>query len=607
MAFKDGKVTDAEIKACRLEVHNITHLIIDYPDPKPMDICKVPKEYPYTPEYKAAEFKKLPAVAKGKVDANPCNGVTPINTLPAPGSPKSCKCEKITMNGPFSPGGLVRCTECSAMRRSRDKGSCPIGTKLFSPRGRTDWMSFLKSAQPLRDPHWIIDVTRPKNGCGGCTRYPMNSKQKEQKSWVTADGTPWWLRSTRYNEPNGDYTANCYLDLWKTPKNEDEVTWNDGRCNYHSKSYYCQAVKVTQKPKPGSPSGCVCKEVAIADGERYSPGVLMKCTNCLTVRKATDRNSCPFGTKVFAPATRADWKAFIASDKPLRAPHWIVDVTRPQNGCGGCTKFPMNSGVASQSTWKTADGGAWWLRKKKYNEPNGDYNANCYLDLWQTPVNENSVTFNDGRCHYHSKSYYCQKAVPKKTTTTTKAPPPPKLLDASMDITLGRGGKVVSYSKQKLVPDGKTKDTAFRLYVASGDCVKNADDKACTGPKHLKAWSKKGPIKSGNLVVWYNKKNNKVLDCSTQKPHGCSLQPFPLPNKHVGSPRYVFKIIVKKGRRFFAPPGTKIKVGDPLMFMRPSNYPNKFRTVKCDPHCGGPSGPYKGERKKELTVKAFKG
>merc|ERR1719387_2531474 len=87
----------------------------------------------------------------------------------------------------------------------------------------------------------------------------MNSKNKHQKTWRTSDGAAWWLRSTRYNEPNGDYQANCYLDLWHNPKNADSVTFNDWNCKYHSKSYYCQAKKVSMSPKAGSPTGCACK------------------------------------------------------------------------------------------------------------------------------------------------------------------------------------------------------------------------------------------------------------------------------------------------------------------------------------------------------------
>jgi len=75
----------------------------------------------------------------------------------------------------------------------------------------------------------------------------MNSGSNAQSTCKTEDGSPWWLRSSRYNEPNGDYTANCYLDLWHNPSNGNSVTWNDGSCNYHSKSYYCQTVKTRKK------------------------------------------------------------------------------------------------------------------------------------------------------------------------------------------------------------------------------------------------------------------------------------------------------------------------------------------------------------------------
>jgi len=407
-AFKDGKVSDGEIKRCKKKVYSINHLKIKYPVLYRLEVCSVPKLYPTTGEYKKAEFAPLPTMAKVKEDANECTGVLEISTTPASGSPATCKCDRVTMNGPYSPGPMVKCINCLDARKSGDKISCPAGTKLFAPASREDWKTFVSSARPLRNPHWIIDVTRPQNGCGGCTRNAMNSGNSNQKSWTTADDAPWWLRSTRYNEPNGDYHANCYLDLWRTPKNENSVTWNDGNCNYHSKSYYCQIRKVSLRPKAGSPRGCLCQKVELTG--RYTPGLLIKCKGCLDIRKSTQKNSCPKGMKIFAPRTRADWKTFIESAQPLRSPHWIIDVTRPANGCGGCTRHSMNSANAAQKTWRTSDGSAWWLRSTTYSEPNGDYSANCYLDLWRSPPNENSVTWNDGRCNYHANSYYCQLA-----------------------------------------------------------------------------------------------------------------------------------------------------------------------------------------------------
>merc|ERR1719174_3219620 len=60
------------------------------------------------------------------------------------------------------------------------------------------------------------------------------------------------------------------------------------------------------------------------------------------------------GMTIFSPATRADWKTFLSSAVPLRAPNWIIDITRPQNGCGGCTRHSMKSTTAQQATWRTS-------------------------------------------------------------------------------------------------------------------------------------------------------------------------------------------------------------------------------------------------------------
>jgi len=78
----------------------------------------------------------------------------------------------------------------------------------------------------------------------------------------------------------------------------------------------------------------------------------------------------------------------------------------------------MKSTTPAQITWRTSDGSPWWLRSTTYTEPNGDYTANCYMDLWKTPVSEQDITFNDGKCHYHSNAYYCQPAMEKQDTPT---------------------------------------------------------------------------------------------------------------------------------------------------------------------------------------------
>jgi len=481
-AFGDGSVTAAEVVACKNKTHSTDHLTTVYPKLPALEKCVVPNLFPTTADYKKAEFVPLPTLAKGKLDANECSSLKVVSITPATGSPGTCKCERVSMNGPWSPGSMVKCSNCLDVSNSKAKNSCPDGTKLFSPRSRQDWETFLKSASPLRAPNWIVDVTRPFNGCVDCAIIiekkagdptkdepapPMNSENAGQQKapfsqrWMTTDGSPWWLRSSGYLAPTGDYNANCYFDLLGNPSNANSVTFKDNKCNYHSKSYYCQPVKLSLKPKAGSPTGCTCKKVELMG--QYSAQVVIKCERCLDVYKSKDKNSCPSGTKIFSPRSRADWKTFLRSAIPLRAPHWIIDVTRPQNGCGGCTDHVMNSGVAAQRTWVTSDGSPWWLRSTSYHQPNGDYLANCYMDLWGKPANENSLAFDDGNCNFHSRSYYCQSL--KTTTTTTTTTPKPK---AGKELKYMSSFKTYSHRSSNFHPQGmcydpKTKNLALQL------------------------------------------------------------------------------------------------------------------------------------------------
>jgi len=427
-AFGDGKVKSDEIETCRKQVHALDHLNIRYAKLPTLVSCNVPLRYPSSPEYKLAEFAMLPALAKGKEDANACTGVIPIRTEPNEGSPTSCKCERVTLNGPYSAGPLVKCSNCTDVRRSQDRNSCPEGTKLFSPRSQSDWKTILASVGEVRDPYWIVDVTRPQNGCGFCGKKPMNSQRNAQGTqWKTSDNSPWWLRSTEYkfSSATATYHSNCYLGLLKPYDSEMTLNFAAHACKFHSKSYYCQLREQSIKPKRGSPVSCKCENVVLTGP--YSAGGLLKCTGCLAVARSTQKNSCPMGTKIFSPANAKDWKTFLASAQPLRSPNWIVDVTRPQNGCGGCTKHAMNSKNPAQMTWRTSDGSAWWLRSSKYTEPSKDYFANCYMDLFKPPPSENSVMFKTKKCRYFSNSYYCQPVkskVPKLPPAPPPAPPP---------------------------------------------------------------------------------------------------------------------------------------------------------------------------------------
>ena len=149
-----------------------------------------------------------------------------------------CRVEPIVLKGQYSAGQLVKVTHGLRASNSTSNNSCPTGWKLWSPRSKEDWQTAIASTTLPAAPFLLVDVTRSSDGCGGCTDHAMKSGVAQQSSWVTSDGSPWWLRDTKYTEPNGDYKANCYLEIKST--NPDDLEFNDSACEAYSTSYLCQ-------------------------------------------------------------------------------------------------------------------------------------------------------------------------------------------------------------------------------------------------------------------------------------------------------------------------------------------------------------------------------
>jgi hypothetical protein len=84
----------------------------------------------------------------------------------------------------------------------------------------------------------IQGVYKLTNG-GNFTGCIMNSTSNSACStnWRAIDGGAWWIRSTTYSEPNGDYTAGCWLG---TDNQFPDQRFNDANCNYATgTSYIC--------------------------------------------------------------------------------------------------------------------------------------------------------------------------------------------------------------------------------------------------------------------------------------------------------------------------------------------------------------------------------
>jgi len=185
-------------------------------------------------------------------------------------------CEEVDLQGkPFNPRSLIVCRNGKLVRKSTEKSSCPDGWKIWAPETKQDWQTIKElGLLNVKKPHFLVDVTRPENGCGGC-RSPMNSNNPAQETWRTSNGEPWWIRDGGFGEPNGDYTANCYLGLWNM-HDPNNIGLNDARCNYHSTDYLCTPmlkIDCTEPQYANALTGPCVSQPAVFQHSNCTPGL----------------------------------------------------------------------------------------------------------------------------------------------------------------------------------------------------------------------------------------------------------------------------------------------------------------------------------------------
>ena len=123
--------------------------------------------------------------------------------------------------------------------RFDEKNSCAdYGLKIAVGRTKSHMtamltkygMGYFKTVPGVYSPNDGVNTT-------GCA---MNSKDDVcGKNWVSIDAGAWWARDTAYSEPNGDYTAGCWLNIYGVDGNGD-LQFNDYNCNNATgDSYVC--------------------------------------------------------------------------------------------------------------------------------------------------------------------------------------------------------------------------------------------------------------------------------------------------------------------------------------------------------------------------------
>ena len=123
--------------------------------------------------------------------------------------------------------------------RSTDDNTCKdYGMDIFYPRSKAQW-TWVLSKYDSSYFATIPGVTKPGDGGNytGCAMRHPATYGGGCADWQVPDGGRWWLRDATFSEPNGDYTANCWLSMYNfTP---GDIQFNDGNCSYATSKYLC--------------------------------------------------------------------------------------------------------------------------------------------------------------------------------------------------------------------------------------------------------------------------------------------------------------------------------------------------------------------------------
>jgi hypothetical protein len=88
----------------------------------------------------------------------------------------------------------------------------------------------------------LTGIVKPTAGNTPCRGGIMNygNCSGVANSWKATDGGMWWVRDTSHSEPQGDYTANCFLGIDWTAGSlvASDIKFYDQSCGPSTGSYY---------------------------------------------------------------------------------------------------------------------------------------------------------------------------------------------------------------------------------------------------------------------------------------------------------------------------------------------------------------------------------
>lgn len=151
--------------------------------------------------------------------------------------PLTAFCDMTTDGGGYT---MYAVTGGISTNRFDQENSCTaLGLKMIVPRSK----AHLSAMWNKYGASYFTTVPGVYGLAGGqdWTGCVMSSADMTcAQNWVAIDSGGWWLRDTTYTEPNGDYTAGCWLAVTAAPDENGELHFNDANCSYYTgPSYVC--------------------------------------------------------------------------------------------------------------------------------------------------------------------------------------------------------------------------------------------------------------------------------------------------------------------------------------------------------------------------------
>ena len=125
--------------------------------------------------------------------------------------------------------------------RVSDPTSCAdYGMQLAIPRTKAHLQAMI---DVYGRSYW--NIAPVSKATGGSTGGPYTNidfswtsdSSDKINNWQAIDGGSWWMSDSNHGEPNGDYSANCWLKF--EPNDALVPALNDANCGYSTTNYLC--------------------------------------------------------------------------------------------------------------------------------------------------------------------------------------------------------------------------------------------------------------------------------------------------------------------------------------------------------------------------------